>query len=265
MKYLIIDGSNFIIYRYFAIKRWWSFANKDIPFDDLSELFKNKFIKLMITKIEELKKKFKISSVNQIFFAKDCPRKQIWRNSIYDDYKKNRENLDQNKNIPFYINLTYSEILPSISLNNILYHPRLEGDDCIAITCKKLSNDENNEILIISGDTDLLQLSQKNINLFSPNLKNLKESKNYKKFGDLNLLMKIICGDKSDNIPPVFQKYSEKKIFEFLQDKNKINELLNESNMQEKYSLNEELIDFNKIPSPLIIEFYSLNSFFNYI
>ena len=32
MKYLIIDGSNFIIYRYFAIKRWWSFANKDIPF-----------------------------------------------------------------------------------------------------------------------------------------------------------------------------------------------------------------------------------------
>ena len=65
--------------------------------------------------------------------------------------------------------------------------------------------------------------------------------------------------------PQYFKNIVKKKIFEFLQDKNKINELLNESNMQEKYSLNEELIDFNKIPSPLIIEFYSLNSFFKYI
>ena len=62
MKWLLIDGSYYIFYRYYALLIWWKNARKDEPLDNPIENqeFVDKFKKTFISKIDELKKKLKI-------------------------------------------------------------------------------------------------------------------------------------------------------------------------------------------------------------
>ena len=75
MKWLFIDGSYYIFYRFYALHIWWQNARKDQPLDDPIENkeFVEKFEKTFISKIGEFKKKMKIEDA-YVVVGKDCPR-----------------------------------------------------------------------------------------------------------------------------------------------------------------------------------------------
>ena len=89
-NYILLDTSYFIFYRYYALIGWWKLAKPDDilgdPFEN--EEFVEKFIKTFKDKLNEIPKKLKIKNYN-IYAALDCPRGEIWRNSLYNKYKEN--------------------------------------------------------------------------------------------------------------------------------------------------------------------------------
>ena len=101
-EFLLIDGSYYIFYRYHALIQWWKHANSDVPLPDNpcdSEEFIEKFKKIFISKISEIKKKLKLKNP-MIMVAQDCPRENIWRNKIFPHYKKQRKNFSFGKKKP---------------------------------------------------------------------------------------------------------------------------------------------------------------------
>ena len=126
---------------------------------------------------------------------------QIWRNDYYPDYKANRVYDDTFMGGPFFeigISIFQDELkLP------ILKQDRLEADDCIALYVKSLS--EFNSINIIANDMDYMQLDNgENINIINLKYKYLRESKTASGNSECDLFCKTVIGDKSDNIPGIF-------------------------------------------------------------
>ena len=94
MNYLLLDTSYIIFYRYFALLQWWKLAKKDIALpENPSECpeFVEKFTKLFLEQINTIKKKLKIHKEEcKVIAARDCPRKEIWRNELFPQYKESR-------------------------------------------------------------------------------------------------------------------------------------------------------------------------------
>tara|TARA_B100001094_G_scaffold85000_1_gene81374 strand:- start:169 stop:957 length:789 start_codon:yes stop_codon:yes gene_type:complete len=244
MNYLFIDTSNFIFFRYYGLKKYFELKNK-IKYT--SEELKNndEFIVLFNNfdkKLNEIIKKLKIKDAH-IYFIRDCPRKDIWRNELYPDYKNNRL---KNNDIKFYFQITYNNIIKNY---NCIQIDNLEADDIIAIITKYLYTTNNyDNIYIITNDNDYLQLNYNdNINLYNYSCKNLKD----KSLGsrEKDLYHKIIMGDKSDNILPIHEKCGQKTALKYINDKKLLEEKLkSDKNILNKYLLNQQLIDLDLIP-----------------
>jgi 5'-3' exonuclease len=139
----------------------------------------------------------------------------------------------------------------------ILKHPRLEADDCIAISVKYLLNKYPEcKIYIITSDNDYLQLNAKNVNLYTLTYKNLAEGKTSTGNAENDLKIKILMGDKSDNIPSVFPKCGLKTAQKCIEDEEFFkNKMGNNQEYYNQYELNKKLVSFSEIPSELIEEF----------
>lgn len=248
MNFILIDGSYYIFYRYYALSVWWKHSHKDVELDINTPEFIEKFKKTFSSKIAELDKKLKIkNSIKMV--ARDCPRNTIWRNSIYPSYKENRNTDFIGKE---FFKMVYTErLFENSGIETILSYPELEADDCIAITTKHiLSKFPDATIWIIASDMDYLQLASDNVNII-----NLKYQiiSNTKKGSECDKFCKIICGDKSDNIQGVFEKCGLKTAIKLFENKDLFYKKLNKSSIyREKYELNKKLVDFNEIPIHLI-------------
>jgi len=258
MNFILIDGSYYIFYRYFALVNWWKLSEQDtLP---NSEEFINKFREIFINKIKELPKKLKISNNSKPIFliGKDCPRNQIWRNNIFDVYKTHRIN---DTNIGKFFKLVYEEKLFEKFADNILFHPNLEADDCIAIAVKEIQSKYSDaNIYIITSDLDYLQLANDKIHLYNLQFKNLINSKISTGDPQKDLFCKIIMGDKSDGIPGVFNKCGLKTAIKYYNEPELFKQKLSSSNSEERFKLNTQLINFNYIPSEYKEEFIKNNN-----
>ena len=259
MNYLLIDTSYTIFYRYFATLRWYKFVYPDDHFmDDYkwfnNEIFKNMFIKQYKKSFEKIIKKYSIPN-NHIIFVIDCSRKDIWRNMFYDKYKSNRDYRT------LQINDFFKYVYDTIILNLIntqqykmLKYSQLEADDIIYLTKKYIRKlDNNHKIIIISSDTDLIQLIDNNTFIY--NLQN--KCINYK-CGDVSpneyLEIKIICGDVSDNINSCFLKCGQKTAIKLIKNKHMLlDKFRKNKNSFQQYTLNRILIDLKNIPIHLVI------------
>ena len=259
-NYILIDGSYYCFYRYYALLNWWKMAHQDeelnIPFDN--ELFVEKFKSTFIDKIKEIPKKLKIKGA-KIIVAKDCPRQHIWRVNYSAHYKATRVYDDTFMGGPFF-KLAYDELFPSIDGIKIVYNKNIEADDSIAITSKCI-NEINKEanIYIIASDTDYLQLLKPNLYIYTLKYKELKESKTYQGDPEKYLFCKILMGDKSDNIKGVFDKCGPKMAEKLWQDEEYLKEKLKDAECEKRYNLNKRLISFSEIPNELIRDFVTEN------
>ena len=272
--FILVDTSYWIFYRYYAILQWWKHFKIEQPLPENhieNEEFVEKFTKTFLESLELFKKKQKLhkqrnkSAINTTIIAvRDCPRKDIWRNKLYEHYKGTRPQDNCFNGAPFfkYIYQNNNQKLYEAGANHILQFPNLEADDIIAIVKQELRvKYPDSKIYIIANDHDYLQLLDDQTEIINFQYKFLKEAKKVFDEPAKNLFYKIVLGDKSDNIMPVFKKCGPKTCEKYYANKDAFNEaLLKEVGAQEKYELNKKLVSFEEIPHDLITSFKKENS-----
>lgn len=263
--FIFIDGSYYCFYRYHALQQWWKNAHPDEPLKNPyeNEKFVEKFRKTFVEGLEQMPKKLKIHkskskepTLNPILIVgKDCKREHIWRNDIFKDYKGTR-GTDQFVG-PFFKMVYEDELFQKGGAKAILKHPRLEADDCIAISVKHLLNKYPLcKIYIITGDMDYLQLNADNVHIYALTYKKLTDDKTATGNAEHDLKIKIIMGDKSDNIPSVFPKCGLKTAQKCIENEEFFKKKMADNPVYyEQYRLNEQLVSFDKIPSNYVEEF----------
>ena len=261
MNFILIDTSYLIFYRFFALKRWWDLSHPDTELlldGVINPEFYDKFVKLIINSVKNIKQRLKLTKLPcRVIAARDCPRSQIWRTSIYPEYKATREYNDVISNGNFFKYVYNNNLLLEAGVESILSHDRLEADDIISImknTIRKKYPDAN--IWIIANDHDYLQILDDKTELVNLKFERIKEKKSVFKEADKNLFYKIVLGDKSDNIKPVFKRCGPKTVEKYYYDNSLFVKELNKSpSYLDIYKLNQQLIDFNNIPDTFIEEF----------
>ena len=265
MNYIFIDASYFIFYRVFALCVWWRNAKPEEPIDDpaLNEEFVEKFKSTFVAKIKEIPKKLGLKKEPcSIYVGWDCPQNEIWRKAIFPGYKDGR-NVEKNKqaNIAYFFKLAIKEDLFRKAGVEVNYrHDELEADDCIYLGIQHLRETDNeSDIFIIASDHDYLQIVDEKTKLFDLKFKNHGEGKSSFGNAEKDLFMKIVLGDKSDNIEPIFKnkKIGKKTIEKIFGDKEKFNSMLREdNNAMDKFKLNSILIDMKNIPQNFVDSFH---------
>ena len=131
----------------------------------------------------------------------------------------------------------------------------VEADDIIGVICLLMKNyNYKKNIYIISSDKDFLQLGRKNIKFINFKNKNpiVLNSREAKAF----LLKRIIFGDNSDCIKPIFYKSDIPKKYkkiDILCNKNLLYKIINNNSKIKKiFNINKKIIDFNYIPKKYI-------------
>ena len=186
--------------------------------------------------------------------------KHCWRKDYFPYYKQNRKkarsesSLDWNElfDILTKIQNELEENFPY----KVLKINGAEADDIIAILSNKISSTPNlyEEILIISGDKDFIQLHQSdNVKQYSPTLKKFVVDENPEQYK----FEHIIRGDKGDGVPNVLSQdtvfvedlrqrpITKKKLTEWKENG------IPECEIKRNYQRNKTLIDFDSIPNEL--------------
>ena len=222
MKYLLIDTANtFFRARHTAYRA-----------SDLSEKI-GYSLHITMSAVNKVFKRFK---ADHVVFALEG---RSWRKDVYPPYKRNRSEArsaltesEQEEDSMFWE--TYDDLCKYLSENtncSVIRHPEAEADDIIARWIALHPNDEH---VIISSDTDFVQLLSSNVmqyNGISDELMTIdgilddkgnrvldKKTKEPKKVPDPKWLLfeKCMRGDTSDNIfsayPGVRVKGSKHKV-----------------------------------------------------
>lgn len=190
MKLLLIDGSNLIFRAYFATEKQKIVDQNGTPVNAISTL---------ISMINKLISEHKPT---HIFMALDSGS-ATFRHDLYSEYKGKRSETPDNLKVQFSI---ARELYDSMG---IIYSDdkKFEADDLIATYATNAAN-SGTEVLVVSGDKDLLQLVGPNIRVLTPAMGFAKEV-NYnedvfvEKFEftpDRFIEYKALVGDSSDNI-----------------------------------------------------------------
>jgi 5'-3' exonuclease len=271
MNFILIDGSYYMFYRFYALNVWWKHQKKNVDNngnnDDNNdkkklhnnEIFVEKYKKTFISKISEIQTKLNINGHCTIIVGLDCPRKEIWRNKLYNEYKSNRDKKNHTIEKEFFKMVFDEQLFEKSIVDYIFKYPTLEADDCLAITTKYLLQNYNDaKIWIITSDMDYLQLASDNVQLYDLKFNNLIK----KSFGssDCDKFCKIVMGDKSDNIHGIFPRCGKKTALKYYNNKELFNKKLNQKiEYINNYDLNKNLVDFDEIPEDLVKSFIKKN------
>ena len=264
--FVLVDTSYWIFYRYFAIIQWWGHSNPETPLTNPyeNEEFVEKFMKTFSESLTGFKKKQKIHKKKSTIIAvRDCPRTSIWRNALYSEYKGSRTKGDDFLGGPFFKHIYQdnNKLLYEAGADAILQFPNLEADDIIALTKNHIRQKyADAKIYIIANDHDYLQLLDDNTEIVNFQNKFLKEAKKVFSEPQKNLFYKIVLGDKSDNIMPIFKKCGPKTCEKYYENNDLFLEALKKENAYEKYELNKKLVDFRELPLELVSGFTQENS-----
>ena len=260
---LLIDSSYSCFYRAYALQIWYGLAHKEemleIKENDnydwtTNEVFMNKYEKMFLQGFNKIIKKYKVPYEN-IVFAIDCPRDQIWRMKFYNNYKSNRDSEKHKKaSIKEIFKLTYNNILPQLVKEkgiNTIRVDKAEADDIIAVIKNEIRRLQPERlILIITGDLDYLQLIDDKTIITNLKGTNLKEKSKGNAKDDL--LYKILLGDNSDYIPSCFDRCGPKTVQKYIEDNDLLTKKLDNCEKSKKqFELNRLLIDFDYIPKDI--------------
>lgn len=261
---ILIDTSYFIFYRYFSTLKWYQFKNKDIIYTDIDKdtEFITSFEKHVLQDMKKMCKKWGVLMSNMVFCC-DCSRDRIWRNDYHDNYKGLRvQNPTFNPNIfvKFYEYLERNKTKWGIHMLNI---DHLEADDVVYFTKKTLIETGFTEpIIIITNDNDYLQLLDDNTIIYNMNGKGGDLSKRSCGNPQLDLRIKMIMGDKSDNIIPIHTGIGQKTAIKLANlSLEEFENYLDKHQCRDTFLKNKKLVDFMEIPMELSEIFHSSYQF----
>lgn len=190
--------------------------------------------------------------LSDVYFARDCPRSEVWRFSLYADYKGKRDSSRQAFD-PNIFPFTYATLLPMLCTKygcKVIGCRRAEADDVIAVIKRSLR--ETHPLMtihIVSNDRDYMQLLDNFTFMYDPNLKPILASCG----SDVFLLMKIIGGDPSDNIRPISANIGPKCARKLADRPDLLDALLQSSeDIRGNFERNDMLINLTKTPADII-------------
>lgn len=248
---LCIDASYLLFYRINALKVWFKHYSKEhaTETDLMSEDFQHKLCKMIHTCVIKLCKTHKPS---QILFAYDGHKN--WRKIKDTEYKATRT---QQKAITHLFQLGVSclkkvEILCCPTFH--MEHEALEADDIIHYVVRKRNNIQHKEFAlhttIIANDYDYLPLLEYTSTVRIINLQKKVLTLPQQLSGEQYLLMKIIVGDKSDNIPSILKRCGIKTAMKIVVNDTLFSEKIThgDADVQKKFQHNQTLIDNRFVP-----------------
>jgi 5'-3' exonuclease len=263
--FIFIDGSYFCFYRYHSLLTWWKNAYPEIILDDpfQNEQFVAKFRKTFVEHVQKLAKNLGLhkSITPTIIVGKDCKRENIWRNELFSKYKATRANGAEDGFMggPFFKMVYEDNLFIEGGASTILYHNKLEADDCIALSVKHvLQKYQECNVYIITSDKDYLQLAEPRVHIYNLGFKKITDQKSSTGSANCDLFCKIVMGDISDNIPSVFPKCGPKTALKYYEDQTAFQTRLQSSDtFISQYNTNKKIVDFNEIPLLLQNEFFA--------
>jgi len=171
-----------------------------------------------------------------------------FRYDLYADYKANR----LIKNASRKDDLDKFHVQKDIIVRLLQYLPitvaradHYECDDVVGTLCDNMKEEE---LTIISSDTDFIQLLQrgyKNITVYNPIKKLAMEAPAYP-----YVAWKCLNGDKSDNIPALLKP---KKALDCVSNPELFRKFMEVEENRANFSINRQLIEFRSVPEEEII------------
>ena len=146
-------------------------------------------------------------------FCLDCARNDIWRKSVYQSYKYNRDNIK--KKFSWYSIEYWTERWIKDHVENrgskMIKIPGAEADDIIAVVAGVVEEElPDVGIVIVSGDSDLLQLGSHSVIQIDAKGEEVTVEKklavdkvHFEPTPANYLIYKILTGDATDAIPSV--------------------------------------------------------------
>jgi 5'-3' exonuclease len=245
---LIIDLSYVVFYRYHAACNWFKLSQqKTLPNHTnilADAIFMQMFDKRFKACIMKIVKDY---SATRVLFAADSPKITLWRTVLHPDYKAHRtySNFD-----PSIFTHVMGKLIPEmckyLPRAKCIRVERAEADDIIAVATRYYETHlPNNKIVIVSADKDFLQLVgtfTKVINLCGKDLVGLGDA-------TTDLMMKIISGDKSDNIRPIISRFTKGQAVMLATNPEELEVFLTENpSAKIAFERNRDLIDMDRIP-----------------
>lgn len=263
--FIFIDGSYFCFYRYHSLLTWWKNAYPEIILDDpfLNEQFVAKFRKTFVDHVQNLKKNLGIPKDVKptIIVGRDCKRENIWRNELFPKYKATRANGKEDGFMggPFFKMVYADNLFIEGGASAILSHPKLEADDCVALSVKHvLQKYSCCDVYIITSDKDYLQLAEPRVHIYNLGFKKITDQKSSTGSAECDLFCKIVMGDISDNIPSVFPKCGPKTALKYYDNKAEFQKrLMSDHAFISQYNTNKKIVDFDEIPVELKNELFA--------
>jgi len=199
---------------------------------------------------------------DKVFHCFDCLDLN-WRKRLYNFYKEQRKDLKSKQDVNWDDFYAFLEKFHDELRDNFpfvcLRHNSLEADDIAAHLVRRYSCDTN---VIITNDGDYLQLLKyKNVSVH-----NCITGKKMEIEGSPQryLELKIMTGDKSDNLPAIRPRIGPETAIKLL-DSGEIHKLLEEKDpngdpceLRRNYERNKHLIDLENTPQELLMSLENL-------
>lgn len=205
---------------------------------------------MVLNSIRSTKQRFSAQYGSEIVIATD--NQHSWRKDVFPFYKANRKKSRESSPLDW---LTIHEYLKTIREEikenfpyKVFHIAKCEGDDIIGVIATNAGKDPSNNILIVSADTDYVQL-QKNprIKQWNPIQQKFVRNDNPQQF----LIEHIAEGDRVDGIPNVLSQDNCLAVGirqTPLTVKKKADAILNGAQYWER---NATLIDLTRIPQDI--------------
>lgn len=252
---VLLDLSNFIFQRFYAVNTWSNLSDNAFSSDkECIDMYERMFQKHLLN----IKKKCRCKWEN-LYMAIDCSRDTIWRLKYYKEYKQNRSGKLKHELVPHIFQKTYNELIPSLQKTHgfkTLKCPEAEADDIIGIISHHVREKyPERYVVIISNDSDYIQLIDDYTSVYNQSFKNLIERipkelicSDIKLMGSNFLKYKILKGDTSDNISQVFSRTNNQSIIEMIFEDDKLQKKLDIDNNREIFNTNNLIINLKMTP-----------------
>ncbi|MGB7473554.1 DNA polymerase I [Trichococcus sp.] len=232
-KLLLVDGSSVAFRSFFGLPNLDGFRNKNGLHTNALYAFNN-----------ILERIFQTEEPTHLLVAFDSG-KTTFRNALYDDYKGGRASMpsELSEQWPYFGVLVHAFGGKTYELVNY------EADDIIG-TYSRMADQAGYNVVIISGDKDMIQLTTDNIRV-DITVKGVSELKAYtpdvirEEYGiepKQIIDMKGLMGDSSDNYPGV-TKVGEKTALKLLTEYGSIENLYEHVDELKKSKMKENLIN----------------------
>lgn len=239
-KVLLIDGHNFMWRANVGFKPpakapdpYSAEPIKPAPSDEFVLIFN--FFRNLRPVIEQF-------SPNKCFFVLEGHPQ--FRYDLYADYKANRRivkvGAQQENKDRFY---EHKDLIISLLKYLPITLAKAQHYECDDVIATLVENMKDEDITVLSNDSDFIQLLQKgysNVKLYNPYKKDYVTPPEYN-----YVAWKCLCGDKSDNIPGVMGDKTAQKT---LADPDKFQKVLAQEEKRAQFNMNRQLIEFKQIP-----------------